>query len=138
MPGGDTSTLEIVLIAAVVVLAVAPLASLRSRRRAVRTHGEEVAARQGRATEAHTRAERQETQLHHKRADATEELAQESSARQRLEAELHEARARITELEGGGGERREKAGLFRRDGRGRPGRMFDGGRAAPRAILGTP
>src|SRR5918999_3511563 len=102
------TTLEIVLIVAVAVLAVTLLASLRSRRRVVRTHGREVATHQDRATEAHTRAERQEAQLHHARADATEELAEERSARQRLEAELHEARARITELEGGDGERREK------------------------------
>ena len=93
------TTLEIVLIAVVAVLAVALLASLRSRRRVVKTQGREVATHQERATEAPTRAERQEAQLHHTRADATEELAQERSARQRLEAELHEARARITELE---------------------------------------
>ena len=94
---------DIVLIALVAVLATALLVTVRARRRdrkLVRSHAEHVETHRQQAVESTSHAERQKAAAHHTRADATEELARERAARQRLEAELHEARARIAELDG--------------------------------------
>jgi FtsZ-interacting cell division protein ZipA len=96
------TTLEIVLIIAVVVLAAALLAVLAARRRDRRlmeSRESMVSDQRQRVHEATALAERSQPDMHHTRADATEELAQERAARERAEAELHEARLRIVALE---------------------------------------
>ncbi|MDQ3933294.1 MAG: hypothetical protein M3340_01530 [Actinomycetota bacterium] len=109
--------LDIVLIALVAILATALLVSMRARmrdRRALAGHRQHVEEHKQQAVDATTRAERQQAEVHTTRADATEKLAEERAARQRLEAELHEARARITELEGAEQRQPEPAGRFSR------------------------
>jgi FtsZ-interacting cell division protein ZipA len=96
------TTLEVVLIIAVVVLAAALLASLASRRRdrrLVDSRESMVADQRQRVHEATAQAERSQADMHHARADATEELAEERAARERAQADLHEARLQIVALE---------------------------------------
>lgn len=119
------TALDVILIVIAVALAAALIWSLSAWRRDRRLVESREAMAEGhrqRVTEATTRAERTEAEMHQTRADATEEVAEERAARHGAEAELHEARARIAALEqergpeGGGtqqGERRRS--LFRRE-----------------------
>jgi FtsZ-interacting cell division protein ZipA len=96
------TTLEVVLIIAVVALAAALLATLAARRRdrkLVESRESMVSDQRQRVHEATAQAERSQADMHHARADATEELAVERAARERAEAELHEARLQIVALE---------------------------------------
>src|SRR3954468_6387908 len=99
------TTLEIILIIAVVALAAAlfgaeaPRRGRRRDRRIVRSREATVADQRQRVTEATARAERSEAEKHHARADTTEALARERAARERTQAELHEARLQVAALE---------------------------------------
>src|SRR5437763_4712223 len=94
--------MTVILIIVAALLTAALVWSLIARRRdrkLVASRESMVEGHRQRVTEATTRAERNEAEMHRARADTTEELAEERSARHRAEAELHEARARIAALE---------------------------------------
>ena len=96
-------TLEVVLIALASAAVAALVVSALVRRRyagQIHDHRQEVREHREQSQQVQTHAERKQAELHHTRADVTEEVARERAARERLTAELHEARARITELEG--------------------------------------
>jgi F0F1-type ATP synthase membrane subunit b/b' len=119
------TTLEVILIVVAAVLGLAlvwALMAWRRDRRLLDSRESMVEGHRQRVSEATVRAERTEADMHQARADTTEELAEERSARHRAEAELHEARARIAALEqreGAVPEEMEEGGrarsLFRRE-----------------------